>query len=450
MTSTLSSSVATDAAAAEEKGRTSVSPRPTSRKDDSEKRQQLLLVRSHCVINMAVSILNFSTRGELLLELLQGDTEKLAAYLGYYTSATAAIEFLINPTIGRLSDTIGRKPFLMLSPYAALVLKSWVLVKPSILSLTVERIVCDGLRTLCGSTMGQTAITDIVEPSEVAKEFSSLYAYMGAAIVASPLIASRMSSRATYVAAIALAGIQLYTDHFYLKETLAPEDRKKTFEGFASPLDVFRLFTSGRALATISSVMALQFMVDPKIMVDPWFTLQVGSLGWTRRQSQLFTAFIGVGLMLGRKVTGLTMDAKSGLGESGHTSLTNYVTMFSNLLLGFVPSSVSQIAVGLLTIVGSQRMNGMKQMASRVSSDAALTPSPFGKGEFSGLLANLRALLVAFAPLLYARAYRAGRRFGSVGGTFFSAALAVAASEWIHRHFVKTRLGWPRRRGACA
>eukprot|EP00940_MAST-03C_sp_MAST-3C-sp2_P001318 g1318.t1 len=421
----------------EEKGASDTTKRDASVKEISFKQQQLMLVRSHCVINMAVSILNFSTRGEIMLKLLNGDTEKLSAYLGYWTSTTAAIEFLVNPTIGRLSDTIGRKPFLMLSPYAALVLKTWVLLKPSILSLTVERIVCDGLRTLCGSTMGQTAITDLVAADEVAKEFSSLYAYMGAAIVASPLIAAQMSSRGTYVAAIALAAVQLVTDQFFLKETLRPEDRSAAFEGVASPFDIVRLFTSGPALASISAVMALQYMVDPKIMVDPWFTLQVGSLKWTRRQSQLFTAFIGLGLMLGRKVTGITMDKKTGLGESGHTTLTNAVTIFSNLLLGMLPSSPSMIAVGILTIVGSQRMNGMKQMASRVSSDARLTTSPFGKGEFSGLIANLRALLVAIAPVIYARVYRTGLRFGRVGGTFLAAALVVASSEWIHRNFVR-------------
>ena len=81
----------------------------------------------------------------------------------------------MNPTIGRLSDSIGRKKFMMLSPYAAVILKTWVLLRPSLLSLTTERIVCDGLRTLCGTTMGQTCITDLVDPKEIGNEISSLY-----------------------------------------------------------------------------------------------------------------------------------------------------------------------------------------------------------------------------------------------------------------------------------
>jgi MFS family permease len=43
-----------------------------------------------------------------------------------WTTVTAAIEFLVNPTIGQLSDRFGRKNFLLLAPYANIVLKTWV------------------------------------------------------------------------------------------------------------------------------------------------------------------------------------------------------------------------------------------------------------------------------------------------------------------------------------
>ena len=46
---------------------------------------------------------------------------------------------------------------------------SQVLMSPSVLSLTVERIVCDGFRTLCGSTMGGAALTDVVPGKQLGK-----------------------------------------------------------------------------------------------------------------------------------------------------------------------------------------------------------------------------------------------------------------------------------------
>ena len=377
---------------------------------------------------------NNSTRAEILLNILKGDSSQLASYLSTWTSVTAAIEFLVNPTIGRLSDAFGRKKFMMLSPYAAVILKTWVLLRPSLLSLTTERIVCDGLRTLCGTTMGQTCITDLVDPKEIGNEISSLYAYMGLAIIGSPLIAAQMSARGTYKAAVLLAAIQLVADQFYLKETLK-KDQRREFKGFANPFEFFKLFTSGPALASICTVMALQFTVDPKIMADPWFTMQMGTLKWTRKHSQLFTAFIGLGLLVGRKFTAKTLHPTKGIGASGHTTLTNAVTVVENLILGFAPSSASMLLVAVLSWIGGQRMNGVKQMASSVAFDASKSNYVFGKGEFSGLTANLRALIVAATPLIHTKAYQAGLKMGSTGGAFVTAGVFVLIAEYVHRKY---------------
>ena len=147
---------------------------------DAEKRErQLTLVLSHVTINIAVSLLNFTTRGEILRRVLgkRGDYSVVGKWMSYWTGLTALVEFALNPTVGKLSDTYGRKPFMVLSPYAALILKSWVLLRPSLLSLTVERVVCDGLRTLSGTTMGSAAITDLVEPSQLGKANARMFAH---------------------------------------------------------------------------------------------------------------------------------------------------------------------------------------------------------------------------------------------------------------------------------
>ena len=54
------------------------------------------------------------------------------------------------------------------------------------------------------------------------KAFSRMYSFMGIAIIASPLIASRLSARGTYKAAIALAFVQLFTDQFMLHAPSTP------------------------------------------------------------------------------------------------------------------------------------------------------------------------------------------------------------------------------------
>ena len=67
-----------------------------------------------------------------------------------------------------------------------------------------------------------------------------MYSFMGIAIIASPLIASRLSARGTYKAAIALAFVQLFTDQFLLQETL-PESARKPFGGVSNPFSLLRM-----------------------------------------------------------------------------------------------------------------------------------------------------------------------------------------------------------------
>ena len=77
----------------------------------NKKQNQLKLVMSHVTINMAVSIMTFTTRGELLKQVFKsGDYTQVGKIMSYWTGITAAVEFLLNPTVGKLSDSYGRKP----------------------------------------------------------------------------------------------------------------------------------------------------------------------------------------------------------------------------------------------------------------------------------------------------------------------------------------------------
>lgn len=377
---------------------------------------------------MTVSILNFTTRGEILKPLVGNDYGMVGKYMATWTGATALVEFLLNPVVGKLSDTYGRKPFMLLAPYAAIIFKVWVLLRPSIFSLTVERIVCDCLRTLSGTTMGSAALLDLVPQDKIAMAMADLWKFMGAAIIISPLIASRLTARGTYKAAIAIAAVQLVTDQFFLQETLA-DSKKKPFTGVPSPFSVYRLFTGSKLLATASSLMAFQFLMDPKIMADPWITLQLDYLKWTRPQTQMYTALIGLGMFAGSKVTKASMKK---WGEHGHTTFANLATIAENLITGLLPSTAAQFVTIPLQWAGATRMNATKQMVARV----ALASGDIGKGELSGLQGNLRAMMVTIGPFLYSKAYESGSAVGLPGGSFLLCAAMAAAAEMSHKKII--------------
>ena len=86
--------------------------------------------------------------------LYENDTvANLVRYLAGWTLAIGAGEFLLNPTVGKLSDAIGRKPFMLLSPIMNIVMKTMVALNPSIWTLSLEKVFCDGLRTMSGTAI---------------------------------------------------------------------------------------------------------------------------------------------------------------------------------------------------------------------------------------------------------------------------------------------------------
>lgn len=113
----------------------------------ARKKAQLRLLNLHMMSNIALSLFTFSSRTTLLQELVKNDSARMVNILSAWASTIGAAEFLLNPTMGRLSDYYGRKPFMLMSPVACVVLKTWCALNPSVLALSLEKVICDGLRT---------------------------------------------------------------------------------------------------------------------------------------------------------------------------------------------------------------------------------------------------------------------------------------------------------------
>ena len=235
----------------------------------------------HCAVNMLVSMFTFMTRAEVLLPMVNG-YDDVQWYMSTWTGVTAALEFIVNPTIGQLSDAYGRKAFLLLAPYANIVLKTLVIARPRIWTLTLERLICDGLRTLCGSTMGKAMMTDIVPRDELAQSSAALAVCMGIGLIGAPALSSALSPIQTFYGAIVFSVAQLVIDTVYLKESLPAEQRKSSW-AFTNPFAFTRLFTQGAQLRKLSTVTLLHNMIDIKVTADPMMVFQQVTLGWTRK-----------------------------------------------------------------------------------------------------------------------------------------------------------------------
>ena len=69
------------------------------------------------------------------------DIGKVAMMMSTMSSSAGAFEFLINPVLGKLSDAMGRKYFMLLGPLINIVGYLLVLLRPSIATVYIQRVV---------------------------------------------------------------------------------------------------------------------------------------------------------------------------------------------------------------------------------------------------------------------------------------------------------------------
>eukprot|EP00928_Gymnodinium_smaydae_P080474 TRINITY_DN64161_c0_g1_i1.p1 TRINITY_DN64161_c0_g1~~TRINITY_DN64161_c0_g1_i1.p1 ORF type:complete len:504 (+),score=91.80 TRINITY_DN64161_c0_g1_i1:60-1571(+) len=396
---------------------------PTHRDAYAQKR----MIFWHMLGTIALSLFNFSSRTSLLASLpgMRENPRKMASILSSWAAAIGIIEFLLNPTIGSLSDSVGRRPFMLASPIACVVLKSWVAVRPSILSLSCEKIVCDSLRTLSGSTMCAAALMDVLRGDEMAGAFGELYSWGGVSMVAAPFIAGMLpTSRGTFALSAVAATAQLGAELRLLQETL-PAEKRKPFGGFVNPLGILRLFAAPQ-LAAVSLVAMLHSLCEPKNMADVSALMQMSAMRWSDRKRALFVSLLGFSFVLMGPVTEASMAR---LGTHRHTSLMHWLSVVQFWLRSKC-TEFSTWAGLCVMMIAETRQNGVKALCAQMALARGIE-----KGEYTGLAANLRALMVFVAPIVWGRLFQRGLAASPArpGLPFLGAALCMVVAEALMR-----------------
>ena len=129
------------------------------------------------------------------MQLLNGDSALANQYLAQWAGAIGLAEFAVNPALGRLSDLIGRKPFLLVGPVANFFLKLMVATYPNVPTMMLERSICGALTAVSGSTTCSAVLSDLRSGECLAVSDAGLGAYAGIGCVLGPFIGGQLLAR---------------------------------------------------------------------------------------------------------------------------------------------------------------------------------------------------------------------------------------------------------------
>src|ERR1700685_2698213 len=181
----------------------------------------------------------------LIVSFENGDMAKAATHTGIFAFVWAAMQFVLAPVMGALSDPFGRRPVVLLSNFGLGCDYLLMAVAPTLSWLFVGRVI-SGITTASFPT-ANAYIADVTPPENRAAKFGMLGAAFGLGFVVGPALGGMlggMGLRYPFWAAGILSLANAAYGFFILPESLAKERRAAFSFRKANPVGSLKLLRS--------------------------------------------------------------------------------------------------------------------------------------------------------------------------------------------------------------
>ncbi len=333
----------------------------------------------------------FPIMPELMQQVGAGSTADGALWGGILMAAYAGAQFLFAPIIGGISDSIGRRPVLLLALAVLAVDYVVMALATSFQWLLAGRI----LAGMAGATyVTATAyVADISSKNRRAANFGLVGAAFGLGFILGPAIgglAATWHLRAPFWLAAALAGANVVFGLFVLPESLARHERR-AFQ--RHDLNPFGSITAALRLPGLLVPLLLLFLFEFANMVYPvlWSFWTKEMFGWNAALIGLSLAVYGgcvtltQGVLLGRLV------ARVGEGRVLRFALMCSVAAF--IAFGLTGSVWVMSVFILVSALADMAPPTMTAILSNMVEDDR-------QGLLQGVIAALGAIAAVVAPIL--------------------------------------------------
>jgi len=370
------------------------------------------------------------------------DVNDLTLFLTRLSSVGALMEFLLNPIIGKLADTYGRKAFLPIGNLAVMVVRLLLFFNPEKKwPLILEQGVSIPLVTSY-FTLYRAALADTVEGPAFVKANASISGFIGLSVIAGPLFADQIMRRADpkfcYLLSVMFAGTSFAMLSTQYKETLPEDKRKDLVLSDMQPFSFTQLMQT-RVLQRLMLATGLQSFSEGRSMNDVWSIYMKSDLGWDYTTINKFVGLVGLSLVVSAPLGKPMIQA---MGMRTMTTFSNACNMMSLLAAAMVPPfhmfgpTVAMTLGQIIGIPGGRKRDAIESLIMKIGKREG-----YGNGFVSGCMMNFRAVISIIGPLMFGAAYTWGKKRNYPQLPFIIGFLTILASEGVFRSLGDDELG---------
>jgi DHA1 family tetracycline resistance protein-like MFS transporter len=342
---------------------------------------------------------------------------------GYMLVAYAGAQFFAGPVLGNLGDRFGRRPILLFSAIAFALDYLLMAAAPTLIWLFVGRLIAGA----AGATYGpaNAVLADVTEPAKRGATFGLMGAAFGLGFIIGPAIGGLLAglgTRAPFIVAAVLAGLNAIWIFVRLPETLPPERRRPFRWRDAHVFGAFRpLFQAGGGAAALL-IVAFLWQLAHNVYPATWAFWAELAHHWTAAQIGWSLAAAGLAMAFAQAV--VTGRAIARFGEARTVVIGMAVGGLSFLAYVFVKADWLVYVVIFLSALQGLVWPSINALLSRMT-DAS------HQGALQGGMASIGSIAAIVGPLALTQALAFGAERGQPGGAFLLAFALVACAFLI-------------------
>lgn len=389
----------------------------------------LAVILTTVFIDMVGIGIVFPVMPKLIEGMMGGKVASASSFYGILVGIYYLANFIASPALGALSDSVGRRPVILVSLAALGVDYVILALAPNLWWLVAGRLIAG----LLGATFTAASayIADISLPEERAQNFGLIGAAFGVGFIAGPMIGGLLGEfgpRLPFVAAAGLSFVNCLFGIFVLPESLKPENRRRFSLREGNPVGAFVKVSVYPAVMSLIVVAILANLAERGLEAT-WVLFSSYRFGWGTFDVGLSLATVGV--LTAIVQGGLIRIIIPRLGERRTLVMGLVVAAISFLLYAFATEGWMVYAIMVFHIVGWGCSGpALQALASRAVPD---NEQGLVQGVLMGLATATGVVGSPLAAIVFGYFISAAAPFIFPGAAFFVGALLFAASLFFVR-----------------